>query len=263
MKRVREYIPMPRRCKNCQRYGHSIKKLQTNCLQYVSVAVGTVMTIMVLRHAGSHPYCLHCRAPHSPAHKGCSKFLMEKEILVIKTKEHLSFQEARARASLSFHQSSRSYASAATENSTISANNYTPKNVLCNNSTANDIPGNQSIPVLLSSENSNFINITAVTNETAHEPIKTLTDSTNILVSDTCDSSKQTSILATTSTAGNPLEVIKQNYDSQPQNNKRFRRENSDLPTEHSQKTKKKAKNFKTVEEDAPGRPAVPPPEPL
>ena len=109
--RVRPYIPNPRRCTNCQRYGHSHLK----CRREIPVCerCGGDCT-------GDHSpttcqlplNCIHCKAPHSSSSRVCSKYLMEKEIIAVKTKERISFSEARSKVMTTFHHSNRTYASA-------------------------------------------------------------------------------------------------------------------------------------------------------
>ena len=57
--------------------------------------------------------CIHFHEPHSILSKSCSRYLFEKEMLVIKTREHLAFPEARTKAKLTFNVSSRTCAAAA------------------------------------------------------------------------------------------------------------------------------------------------------
>ena len=110
--RVRPYIPLPRRCFNCQQYGHSGAK----CRRAKPVCVRCSLDV-----EGEHNpdncqlplNCIHCHEPHSVSSKTCSRYLFEKEMLAIKTREHLTFPEARARARLTFNVSSRTYAAAA------------------------------------------------------------------------------------------------------------------------------------------------------
>lgn len=60
--------------------------------------------------------CYHCREPHEVSSKTCPRYLLEKEILTIKTKEHLSFSEARSKVILTLPAGGRSFASAARQN---------------------------------------------------------------------------------------------------------------------------------------------------
>ena len=94
--RVRPYIPIPRRCFNCQKYGHSGAK----CRKETPVCTRCGLDFDEEHKAETcdNPVnCIHCNQPHSVASKTCPKYLNEKEILTIKTKEHLTFAEARAK----------------------------------------------------------------------------------------------------------------------------------------------------------------------
>ena len=39
--------------------------------------------------------CYHCKGSHSTSYRNCQRFLMKKEILALKTKERLTFREAK------------------------------------------------------------------------------------------------------------------------------------------------------------------------
>lgn len=109
VERVRPYIPLPRRCFKCQKYGHSGAK----CRKLVPVCTRCGGDV----GEGHDPAtcqlpisCVHCNEPHYVTSKTCPRYLMEKEVLTIKTKEHLTFSEARAKAILNI-QPHASYAS--------------------------------------------------------------------------------------------------------------------------------------------------------
>ena len=111
--RVRLYIPLPRRCYNCQRYGHSGIKCRKPTP--VCIRCGEDM------EEGHNPEnclspvnCPHCHEPHSVTSKTCKKYILEKEILAIKTKEHLTFAEARAKMNLTFG-TTQTYSAAVTK----------------------------------------------------------------------------------------------------------------------------------------------------
>ena len=127
--RVRLYIPQPRRCYNCQKYGHS----GARCRKPVAVCVRCG-----LDKEGDHPLdicnrpinCLHCKQPHMASSKTCLKYLTEKEIITIKTKDHLTFSEARARVSLLYPEASKTYASATQQNAQKTVTNFDKNNNL-------------------------------------------------------------------------------------------------------------------------------------
>lgn len=96
--RIRPYIPLPRRCFNCQNYGHVTK----NCRKQSQIC-GQCGEECSLTHTPDKcqrpPNCYHCQEPHTTSSKSCTKYQMEKEILALKIKERLTFREARQRVS--------------------------------------------------------------------------------------------------------------------------------------------------------------------
>ena len=114
--RVRPYIPLPRRCFNCQQYGHSGAK----CRRPIPVCsrCGDDAIDDHKEETCQRPIkCIHCQEPHSVASRTCPRYLIEKEILYIKTKEHLTFKEARARVNLNKNFGTPTYAAIARNNS--------------------------------------------------------------------------------------------------------------------------------------------------
>ncbi|XP_067275529.1 uncharacterized protein [Pseudorasbora parva] len=87
---IREYVPKPMRCYNCQEFGHMAKvcKGKRRCA----------------RCSGDHEYgkcgeevrpkCCNCGGSHSVAFWGCEVMRKEVKIQQIKTKEKLSYVEA-------------------------------------------------------------------------------------------------------------------------------------------------------------------------
>ena len=128
--RIRPYIPLPRRCFNCQHYGHSGAK----CRRPVPVCFRCGANV-----EGDHKpkkcqlpiNCVHCKEPPSVTSKTCPKYIFEKELLTLRTKEHLTFAEARAKMNMNMP-TGRSFASV-TKNS-ISSNQSKPKDENNNNS---------------------------------------------------------------------------------------------------------------------------------
>ena len=91
--RVRPYIPNPKRCYNCQRFGHfsgscRAKATCANCGSREHV------------HSRDSPcqkqsYCVNCGGDGPAYHCGCPKWQLEKEILKLKTTKDISFPQAR------------------------------------------------------------------------------------------------------------------------------------------------------------------------
>ena len=108
--RVRPYIPLPMRCYKCQNYGHT----GTKCRKPFPICArcGTVSSRSHDTDSCQRPVnCYHCKESHSVSSKSCPRFLIEKEIIALKTKEHLTFAEARARVNRDLPSGTRSYAS--------------------------------------------------------------------------------------------------------------------------------------------------------
>jgi hypothetical protein len=92
--RVRPYIPLPRRCFKCQKYGHPKK----NCRNEIEICARCSEPCHE-NHSSNDCTgaikCYHCKEPHLTTSKKCQRYIMEQEIIATKVKEHLSFYEAR------------------------------------------------------------------------------------------------------------------------------------------------------------------------
>lgn len=93
---LRPYIPNPRRCYNCQRYGHGSQSCrgQTTCAKCASH-----------EHASENckvepPHCVNCEGSHPAYSRACPTWKQEKSIITLKVKENITFREARKRHSL-------------------------------------------------------------------------------------------------------------------------------------------------------------------
>ena len=87
---VRQYQPAPRRCYNCQRFGH----LGSNCRSQKSICVKCAEEKLEA-HTCSRTLCANCKKSHLASDKNCEFFKMEKEILSIQNSEKSSYAEAR------------------------------------------------------------------------------------------------------------------------------------------------------------------------
>ena len=88
--KVSQYIPKPRRCFRCQRYGHG-QKTCTHSL--VCAKCG---------HEGHkyesceiQPQCYHCSDNHPCSDPKCPMYLIEQEILKVSIKEKISLKDSR------------------------------------------------------------------------------------------------------------------------------------------------------------------------
>ncbi|XP_049525930.1 uncharacterized protein LOC125946473 [Dermacentor silvarum] len=92
--RVRAYVPNPLRCFKCQRFGHSSQ----NCR-------GRQTCAKCSAHEHSSDscenslHCVNCDGEHAAYSRSCPTWKKEKEIVIIKVKENLTFKEARRRVS--------------------------------------------------------------------------------------------------------------------------------------------------------------------
>lgn len=97
---VERYIPNPRRCFKCLKFNHSKEKCRneiSKCficgddrdLKHESeLDTITKKCLRVIK-------CVNCNGDHSSLSKNCPVFIKEKEILLIKTEENISFIDAR------------------------------------------------------------------------------------------------------------------------------------------------------------------------
>ena len=90
---VREFIPSPRRCFNCQGFGH----MGALCRR----AEATCATCSGRQHTERdekckrRPHCRNCGGSHPVTDRACPVYKKEQEILTIATREKVSFHEAR------------------------------------------------------------------------------------------------------------------------------------------------------------------------
>lgn len=102
---VRPYIPNPRRCFKCQRYGHGSQSCRgrltcAKCSSHDHPA----------DECSNTPHCINCDGGHPSYSRACPAWKREKDIISLKVRENISFKEARRRFSIVSH---RTYADAA------------------------------------------------------------------------------------------------------------------------------------------------------
>ena len=105
---VKPYIPTPRRCYHCQMFGHVFN----SCRSRLKGEKGVCVKCGDLEHGvcDRDPKCFNCKESHSASDKKCQRYLFEKEILTIKTKENISFRDAREKAKQSVNLTTKTFA---------------------------------------------------------------------------------------------------------------------------------------------------------
>ena len=105
--KVREYIPKPRRCFQCQRWGHgaaTCRAVEPVCMNCGEEFHGKECT--------RPPKCANCAEEHPALSKQCFYYRLEEETLNIKYKEKVSYREAKEKATERFVTPGETYASA-------------------------------------------------------------------------------------------------------------------------------------------------------
>ncbi|XP_077516582.1 uncharacterized protein LOC144126926 [Amblyomma americanum] len=90
---LRQYIPNPRRCFKCQRYGHSSQ----SCRGQLTCAKCSFHEHDAENCAVEPHLCVNCEGSHPAYSRACPVWKQEKEIVTIKVKENITFREARKR----------------------------------------------------------------------------------------------------------------------------------------------------------------------
>ena len=91
--RVKEYIPRPYRCTNCQRFGHksSMCYRQTCCPR---CAGNHTFNDCTKKDDENNARCTNCRGEHSAAWIGCPKYQEIQRTLTVSVKEKMSYKDA-------------------------------------------------------------------------------------------------------------------------------------------------------------------------
>ena len=108
---LRTYIDNPRKCPQCQRYGHSKKNCNNDAICYkCSMALSdTTHTTPCVRP----PRCYHCRDKHPTSFKGCPEYKRQEKILHVSALDHVTLYEAAKRVRASGLFSHKSFAAVA------------------------------------------------------------------------------------------------------------------------------------------------------
>ena len=90
---VQPYIPNPRICFNCQRYGHGKKTCTHDSICAKCAQKGHEHDDC----ENDYVLCYHCEQQHKTTDKKCPMFQLEKMIIKEKTRSNIPFREARRR----------------------------------------------------------------------------------------------------------------------------------------------------------------------
>ena len=106
---IRPYVPSPRRCFYCQRFGH----VSDSCRRKLKGEKEICSNCGKEEHGvcDRPSYCVNCSGSHPATSKSCDRYLLEREIQTIRAKERVTFQEAKKRVMTRFIRPGVSYAS--------------------------------------------------------------------------------------------------------------------------------------------------------
>ena len=106
---IRPYVPSPRRCFYCQRFGH----VSDSCRRKLKDEKEICSNCGKEEHGvcDRPSYCVNCSGSHPATSKSCDRYLLEREIQTIRAKERVTFQEAKKRVMTQFIRPGVSYAS--------------------------------------------------------------------------------------------------------------------------------------------------------
>ena len=107
---VEPYIPLPRRCFKCQRFGHGARTCRAT-EDVCPLCSGTGHKQEACPNKES-PTCANCKGTHSAASKECPAFITEKRALEIQAESHCTISAAREQAGhdASTEEAAKSYA---------------------------------------------------------------------------------------------------------------------------------------------------------
>ena len=94
--KIKIYIPRPRRCFHCQKFGHTV----TSCRSKNQGGSAVCINCGDEEHGrcNKESKCIHCGEGHPSSSIHCDIFKLEKEIQAIRVIEKITFKEAREKA---------------------------------------------------------------------------------------------------------------------------------------------------------------------
>ena len=87
---VKQYVPSPRRCFQCQKFGH----LGKWCRSRIAICVQCGEEKLA-EHSCTQTKCANCKSNHPASDKDCEFYTMEKETLSIQTIRKISYAQAK------------------------------------------------------------------------------------------------------------------------------------------------------------------------
>lgn len=105
---VREYIPRPRRCYKCHRFGHS----STTCRKETSICVRCGLESHG-PNCQNEIKCYNCGEAHPASSQDSFYYNLEQEVITIQTREKLSYSESKRRATEKLAPTNATYATIA------------------------------------------------------------------------------------------------------------------------------------------------------
>ena len=85
------YVPKPRRCFRCQRYGHT----ESHC-RHPRVCPKCSNVGHTFEECNNNPSCYHCFGPHPTSSHDCPRFILEQLVLDYKVTKGTDFHQARS-----------------------------------------------------------------------------------------------------------------------------------------------------------------------
>ena len=91
--KVRPFIPKVKRCFYCQKYGH----VNNTCRRKEKGEPEICVNCGREQHGecNNHPSCVNCGGDHAASSKSCDRYVLEQEIMNLRSIEHISFAEAK------------------------------------------------------------------------------------------------------------------------------------------------------------------------
>ena len=119
------YVPSPRRCFKCQKFGHHSRTCRAN--EDVCPTCSAPGHSKEACPNSDTPKCLNCKGSQSVSSRECPRFVVEKAALQIQAESHCSIAEAREQAEQASTRANDSYAAAASSQLSNQSRTLQPK----------------------------------------------------------------------------------------------------------------------------------------